>query len=376
MTTSAVSGYSPSALAYLGSAYANTASASNATAASGTSTQSASASDTVTLSDAALALLAAQSGQKDFAAITDDARTTLDDLYKAAKVTMPLAGGQATIDLTTLDRRTIFAIASNSGGKFTPDEQKVASQELLRRFDTAMGAPAAAAKLIGDYSTLYKAGLAYFDSMSAEEKATDSWAKQYAAMKTGLLMAQQDPTKVPQGIPDDPIANFVLQGPSTQTPATSFGNVAQNARLVLDQQYDAAKKSGTEVVFDSRRRNGQLMDMSGLDNRALSAVSLNQGKMFSTDETRMAKQLLDQRTRSSMLQAFQQGSKNGDPLGFSLGIVQQYQSMSAEERTAMNWSPDFLNMAVRNYKSTSSLLSMMQQSLGSSNSGILGVLGG
>jgi hypothetical protein len=369
--TTAVSGYSPSALAYLGSAYANTASTSNSTA-SNTATQSAATSDTVTLSDAALALLAAQGTEKDFATVTAEARTTLDDLYKAAKVTVPLAGGQATIDLTSLDRRTIFAIASNNGGKFTPDEQTVASQELLRRFDTAMGPPAAAAKLIGDYSTLYKAGLAYFDGMSAEEKATDAFAVQYAAIKMGYQLTQQDPSKVPEGIADDPVANFVQQGPSTQTPTTSFGSLAQTARLVLDHQYDAANKSGKEVVFDPRRRNGQLMDMSGLDNRSLSAVSLNQGSLFSADESRMAKRELDQRTRSSMLQSFQQSGKGGDPLAFSLGIVQQYQTMSSEERAAMNWSPQFLEMAVKNYQSTSSLLSMMQQSMSSSGGGLLG----
>jgi hypothetical protein len=373
--TAAVSGYSSSALAYLGSAYAKTTGSSGAATASSAATQS-SASDTVTLSDAALAMLAAQSAEKDFATVTADARTTLDALYKAANVSVPLAGGQATIDLTGLDRRTIFAIASNSGGKFTPDEQTTASQESLRRFDTAMGPPAAAAKLIGDYSTLYKAGLAYFDNMSAEEKATDAWAVQYAAMKTGYLIAKQDPGTVPQGIADDPIANFIEQGPSAQAPTTSFGSVAQNARLALDRQYDAANKSGKEVVFDPRRRNGQLMDMSSFDNRALSAVSLNQGSIFSAEESRMAKKELDQRTRTGILQAFQQGGKGGDPLAFSLGIVQQYQGMSAEERTAMNWSPDFLDMAVKNYQSTSSLLSMMQQSLGGSGGGLQGMLGG
>jgi hypothetical protein len=188
----------------------------------------------------------------------------------------------------------------------------------------------------------------------------------------GYQLTQQDPTKVPDGIADDPIANFVQQGPSTETPTSSFGNVAQNARLVLDRQYDAANKSGKEVVFDPRRRNGQLMDMSSLDNRALSAVSLNQGSLFSTEEIRMAKRELDQRTRSSMLQSFQQSGKGGDPLAFSLGIVQQYQTMSSEERAAMNWSPQFLEMAVKNYQSTSSLLSMMQQNLGSSGGGLLG----
>jgi hypothetical protein len=368
--TTAISGYSPSMLAYLGSAYGKATSSTDTATASATAAQSA-ASDTVTLSDAALALLAAQSTDKDFATVTADARITLDNLYKAAKVTVPLAGGQATVDLTNIDRRTLYAIASNSGLKFTADEQTVASQELLRRFDTAMAPPAAAARLIGDYSTLYKAGLAYFDGMSAEEKSTDAWAVQYAAMKTGYLIAQQQPDMLPQGIDNDPIADFVENGPSAEVPEpTNFSSVAQGARLALDRQYDAANKNGKEIVFDPRRRTGQLMDLSGLDNRSLSAVSLNQGNLFSVDEVRMAKKELDARTRASVLQAFQQGSKGGDPLAFSLGIVQRYQGMSAEERQAMNWSPDFLDTAVKNYQSTSSLLAMMNQSMGGSSGGL------
>ncbi len=370
--TTAVSSYSPGMLAYLGSAYGKTTPATETATASATATQSA-ASDTVTLSDAALAMLAAQGADKDFSMVTADARTTLDGLYKAANVSVPLAGTRATIDLTNLDRRTLFAIASNGGLKFTADEQTVASQELLRRFDTAMGPPAAAAELIGDYSTLYKAGLAYFDGMSAEEKATGEWAVQYAAMKTGLLVAQQQPDTLPQGIDKDPIADFVENGPSAEMPtAANSGGVAQSARLALDRQYDAANKNGKEIVFDSSRRTGQLMDLSGLDNRALSAVTLNQGNLFSADETRMAKKELDSRTRASVLQAFQQGSKSGDPLAFSLGIVQQYQGMSAEERQAMNWSSDFLDTAVKNYKSTSSLLALMNQSMGGSADGLFG----
>jgi hypothetical protein len=370
--TTAISSYSPSTLAYLGSAYGKTTTSADAATASAMATQSAT-SDTVTLSDTALAMLAAQSADKDFATVTADARTTLDGLYKAANVSVPLAGTRATIDLTGLDRRTLFAIASNNGLKFTADEQTVASQELLRRFDTAMGPPAAAAELIGDYSTLYKAGLAYFDGMSAEEKSTDAWAVQTAAMKTGYLIAQQQPDVVPEGLDNDPIADFLENGPASGLPtAANFGGVAQSARLALDQQYDAANKNGKEIVFDPNRRSGQLMDLSGLDNRALSAVTLNQGNLFSADETRMAKKELDSRTRASVLQAFQQGSRGGDPLAFSLGIVQQYQGMSAEERQAMNWSSDFLDTAVKNYKSTSSLLAMMNQSMSGAAGGLFG----
>jgi hypothetical protein len=99
---------------------------------------------------------------------------------------------------------------------------------------------------------------------------------------------------------------------------------------------------------------------------------LNEGNLFSADEARMAKKELDARTRASVLQAFQQGSKGGDPRAFSLGIVQQYQGMSAEERQVMNWSSDFLDTAVKNYKSTSSLLAMMNQSMSGTAGGLFG----
>jgi hypothetical protein len=119
-----------------------------------------------------------------------------------------------------------------------------------------------------------------------------------------------------------------------------------------------------ELVFDPRR-SGQLADLSSLDNQSLSAMSLNQDSLFSTDENRAAKTELDSRTRQGFLQAFQQASKSSDPRAFSLGMIQKYQSMSSQERQAASLSPNFLVVAVKNYKSASSLISMLQSSGGS-----------
>ena len=107
-----------------------------------------------------------------------------------------------------------------------------------------------------------------------------------------------------------------------------------------------------------------MADLSGLDNRTLSAAALNQDNLFSPEETRAAKKEIDQRTRTSFLQAFQQAGSNGDPRAFSLGLIQQYQGMSSEERQVANLSSNFLDLAVKNYKSTSSLLSMFSQGSG------------
>ena len=79
---------------------------------------------------------------------------------------------------------------------------------------------------------------------------------------------------------------------------------------------------------------------------------------------RAAKKELDVRTRTTLLNALSQGN---DPRNFSIGLIQQYESMSPEERQAMNWTSDFRDMAVKNYESSSSLLSMFQQASGGSS---------
>jgi hypothetical protein len=87
---------------------------------------------------------------------------------------------------------------------------------------------------------------------------------------------------------------------------------------------------------------------------------------LSTDESYAAKQELSSRTRQSILQAFQQGSSSGDPLASSLGLIQQYQSMTPEQRQAAGINSNFLDLAVSNYKSTSQLMSMFSQMASSS----------
>jgi hypothetical protein len=333
----------------------------NPAATPASSTKSSDAATRVTLSDQAKAAMAAQAPPpKDFATVTADARAALDKLYKAANVTGALAGGKPTIDLSSLDRRTVFAIASNSGGKFSTDEQTVASQELQHRFDAAMAPAASAAQLVGDYSTLYKAGLDYLNAMSPEEKATGTWAKQYAALTQGYRVAHAHPGTPPQGIANDPIADSLKRTASgNATSASDFNTVAKNTRLALDAQYKTAKEKGTEIVFNPLRRTGQMINLTGLDSRSLSAMSLNQDHLFSPDETRAANKELDTRTRTGLLKAFQQSQSSGDPRAFSIGIIQQYQSMSPEQRQVSNWSSHLLDVAVTNYKSTTSLMSLI-----------------
>uniref|UniRef100_Q07IA2 Uncharacterized protein n=1 Tax=Rhodopseudomonas palustris (strain BisA53) TaxID=316055 RepID=Q07IA2_RHOP5 len=316
----------------------------------------------LTLSAAARAQLANAATATDFSTVISDTRTALDGLYKAAGVTKAIdSKGKATIDLASLDQRALFAIASNAGGKFTADEQNLAGAERLGRFNAALSPAAQTAKLTGDVGTVYTAAATYLDGASSEEKATVTWQTERAAVEKGLAATHADPSRVPSGISNDPVASYLAQYPGgSSTTTRSFSSVANTVRAKLDAQASAAAAAGKELVFDPGRKTGQLADLSQIDNRSLSAIALNQDKLFSAEESRAAKQTLDSRNRAAILEALKQSQSSGDPTKLSLGILNAYAAMSSEERTAANWTPALRDNAVQSYKSTSSLLSMLR----------------
>ena len=113
-------------------------------------------------------------------------------------------------------------------------------------------------------------------------------------------------------------------------------------------------------MYDPGRKTGQQADLASLDNRSLAAISLNQDGLFSKQESFAAKQLLDSRSRASILAALNHSQTSGDPSQLSLGILNAYSSMSSEERQAVNWTPSFRDHAVASYKSTRQILSMLR----------------
>jgi hypothetical protein len=365
--TSVSTGLNP--YAQLGSAYARAATTQPSLADALSAVDSGNQPDTnaatnLTLSAAARAQLASTATLKDFTAVTSDARSALDGLYTAAKVKGPISDdGTTTIDLSAFDRRSLFAIATNNGGKFSPDEQKVASTELANRYNAALAPAAATSKLTGDFSPVYKAALDYLDGASDEEKATATWSTQRAAVLKGVQATQQNPTTAPPAIPNDPVAAYLAQNPNGTTATTAtedISTVARNVRATLDAQAKAAAAVGKELVFDPNRKTGQQADINSFDGRSLAAISLNQDNLFSKQESFAAKQTLDSRARSSILAALKQSQTSGDPTQLSIGILNTYSSFSAEERQAVNWTPAFRDNLVANYKSSSQILSILR----------------
>jgi len=164
------------AAASAGATSNSTASSSSANTESGTP----SATDIVSAKAAA-----ANSATYSFASVTQNARTVLDageraygkqpDMYTTATQWDQTFGG--------MDRRSLYAVASNSGGQFSVQEQGYAKEVMFDQVSAAMRAGSANPPY-ADTTSMGNA-IAFLNNVSPEEKQSPLWALTMAGAKTG-----------------------------------------------------------------------------------------------------------------------------------------------------------------------------------------------
>ena len=327
------------------------------------------AATSITLSDAALAALAI----KDFAAVIADTKAKLASLLEAADRTSPLEGMELALDLSSLDPRELYAMASDDS--FSEDERAAAGIEMQRRFEAALAGPAALARVTGNYTGLYKAAAAYLDGLGMEEKEGTDWITARDALTEGLKQLQADPKTLPDAGEDDPVALYlalVEAGEAVQQ--QPIANVAATARKTLDALYADAIKNGKAPTFNEKTTVGTYIDMSAFDSRTLSAIALNTGNRFATEESGAAQAALRTKSGAALLAGFQNAAKSSDPTAFSQNVIAIYASMSSEERQAAGWSEQFYQAAMESYQSTNKLMQMFADA-GGGNASLLGWMG-
>jgi hypothetical protein len=168
----------------------------------------------VTLSSAAMAVSSsAASGQEDFATVANNARATLDagyqklgkapDIYTNYDDWKSAFGG--------MDRRSLYAVASNEGGQFSKMEQDTAHEFMSDQQAAAMGLTNGTFQ--SDPAAGYKAGVAFLDSVSPEEKAGSfEWAQQRAAGQYGYESAMRQKGEEPETLDSDSPVVKMLKG--------------------------------------------------------------------------------------------------------------------------------------------------------------------
>jgi len=344
-------------------AYGQSAKATSTATSAGSTTSattSESAATSVTLSSEAQAALAV----KDFATVLAEAKARFTALMKEAGRTSPLQSGKLAVDLSELDQRELFAMASDPS--FSADEHTAAGLEMQRRFESAMSGPAGVAQVTGNYTALYKAAATYLDSLGPEEKAGADWIAGRAAITDGLKQLQSDPRTLPDTSDEDPVQLYLALANAGGTQQQEIGDVANGARKSLDALYADAIKAGKAPTFNKKTVAGTYIDMSGFPSRTLSAIALNTGSQFTTAEVDEAKAALRTKSGAALLAGFQNAAKSSDPTAFSQNIISIFSSMSAEERQAAGWSDKFYQAAVQSYESTSKLTQMFAEAGGDS----------
>lgn len=146
---------------------------------------------TLSTSSAASAAKPGSATGKSFADVTDAARAALNQTYADMKAEGspfdPVHATQAEWDRAfgQLDRRSLYAVASNSGGKFTRDEQDIARSMMARQQGQAMGLydAGATATTLRDPTAAFAKGIRFLDSVSPEEKASMDWKAQRASLQ-------------------------------------------------------------------------------------------------------------------------------------------------------------------------------------------------
>ena len=217
----AIQGYSSNNAADLQRAGTPSPGANTVGAASAETSASAAAPDStespaVTLSlspQAQASLLAPSSALQDFPTVARNARTTVDADY--AKLGMTTGDIYTTFSrwqtiFGTLDRRSLYAIASNAGTQFTAVERDAAKSFMTSQESAAMGI---ADGMPRDPTAAFKAAIDFLDGVSPEEKASFDWAKERASAQFNYELSMQRDGGVPDKVDsENPIVKMILSG--------------------------------------------------------------------------------------------------------------------------------------------------------------------
>ncbi|WP_449395173.1 hypothetical protein [Devosia riboflavina] len=253
VTATYYSGYSTTTSSQTGT---TTASASSTTSAKKSTSSASTSATSITLSDAAKAALS----EKSLASVITDARAKLTKLLEDAGRKSPLQNGELALDLSTLDSREIYAIASDKS--FSADESEAATLEMQRRFEAALSGPHSIAQVTGNYTGLYNAAAAFLDALGPEEKASADWKASRDAVTEGLKQLQTDPKKLPSAGEDDPVATYIKLVETRGTLDQSMATLATNARTALDKRYEEIHATGRIPSFKPTSQS--YVDLSAL----------------------------------------------------------------------------------------------------------------
>jgi hypothetical protein len=151
------------------------------------------------------------------AQVAADARASMDANYAAMKASgkpfdyNSFEGKDWHALMGNLDRRSLNAVSTNSGGQFSRQEQDMAQSMMSQQQGLAMGlysGPSSqAGKYIdpfaGDVAAKLKAGVKFLDGVSNDEKASVPWAFSRASAQYGYEAMSEKQGETPENLDSD-----------------------------------------------------------------------------------------------------------------------------------------------------------------------------
>ncbi|MBN8954328.1 MULTISPECIES: hypothetical protein [unclassified Rhizobium] len=127
---------------------------------------------------------------------------------------------------------------------------------------------------------------------------------------------------------------------SSTTPAGTrdFSLVAEDARAVLDAQYQDAQKNGKNITFDSSKP-GVPLDLSSLSDRAVAAIALNKDGLFTDLEVAQAGGYLSGQLQAVLAPSFK-ASNGGDLRPVATEYLNLFDQLDPEVKQALGMTDE------------------------------------
>jgi len=208
--------------------------------------------------------------KKDFATVAKDARATLDaayqqrgkgsDLYTTGKDWGEIFAG--------MDRRSLYAVASNASGQFSQVEQWGAESVMEQQLQAAQGLdpdnPASLAAFTNNPSAGAKAAVKFLDTVSDEEKQSVKWASYRASSQHFYELTAQGDGQVPENLDSDNPLVKVLKaalGAAKGDPARDRSEGRMDTLEGLkNQPWAKGFEAQIDQAFRESARQGSLLD--------------------------------------------------------------------------------------------------------------------
>jgi hypothetical protein len=214
---------------------------------------------------AAAKAAAANSGSYSFSAVAQSARTVLDSSEQQLghAPDMHTNGKQWDQIFGDMDRRSLYAVASNQGNQFTVAEQQVAQNKMDAQFTAAMGNASTGSE--ADDMQAFGRGIAFLQSASTEEKQSVRWAAGMASAKTSYNDFASDLGQPPDNDTySDPLLKVIMAAmKSAQSDPSKDRTIGQSDTLAEIKSQPWAQGFGDQIdaAYAASRPQGGLVDV-------------------------------------------------------------------------------------------------------------------